>query len=63
MESQEATVRDLADRISGWDDRLASRRAALERQYAVLETTLSRLSAQGSYLASQIAALNQQSTQ
>lgn len=61
--AQQDTVRDLGDRISGWDDRLERRRSALERQYAALETTLSRLSAQGSYLASQLAALNQQSTQ
>lgn len=62
VEAQQTTVRDLGDRISAWDDRLAMRRSALERQYAALETTLSRLSAQSSYLASQIAALNQQST-
>ncbi|WP_309135721.1 flagellar filament capping protein FliD [Cellulomonas sp.] len=62
VEAQQSTVRDLGDRISDWDDRLAMRRTSLERTYAALETTLSRLSSQSSYLASQIAALNAQPT-
>lgn len=62
VEAQQGTVRDLGDRISDWDDRLAMRRSSLERTYAALETTMSRLSSQSSYLASQIAALNAQPT-
>lgn len=48
-------VKDLADRISAWDDRLAARRVGLERMYATLETTLSRMNSQASYLSSYLA--------
>ena len=34
--------RTLTSRISGWDDRLALRRTALERQFSALEVALSR---------------------
>lgn len=59
--AQQDTVRDLGDRIASWDDRLAMRRASLERTYAALETTLQKMNAQSSYLASQLAALTTQS--
>ena len=45
-------VKDLTERISAWDDRLAARRVGLERLYASLETTLSRMNSQASYLSS-----------
>lgn len=47
----------LGKSITDWDDRLAMRRTSLERQYTALETALSTLSSQSSWLASQIASL------
>ena len=52
VKAQQDAVRDLGDRITDWDDRLAMRRLTLERTYAALETTLSGLQSQSSYLAS-----------
>ncbi|MBO9567962.1 MAG: flagellar filament capping protein FliD, partial [Cellulomonas iranensis] len=39
-------VKDLTERISAWDDRLAARRVGLERLYASLETSLASLNSQ-----------------
>jgi len=50
--AQQDTVKDLTSRIADWDDRLAVRRASLEKLYATLETTLSGLQSQANYLAS-----------
>ncbi len=55
--SQQGIVDDLADRITGWDDRLAARRESLQRTYTTLETSLSSLQSQSSWLAAQIAQL------
>lgn len=44
--------------IEQWDDRLELRRAALTRQYTALETALSGLQAQSSWLSSQLASLS-----
>ena len=60
IQSQQSLVKDLGTRISDWDDRLAARRESLVRTYAALETSLSNLNSQSSYLASQIAALTSQ---
>ncbi|AEI10973.1 flagellar filament capping protein FliD [Cellulomonas gilvus] len=62
VQSQQSLVKDLGEQITDWDDRLAARRVALERQYASLETALSSLQSQSSYLASQIAALTASSS-
>jgi flagellar hook-associated protein 2 len=48
---------DLQDRIDDWDDRLALRRAALVRQFTAMETALSSLKQQSSWLAGQLASL------
>ncbi|QIK84314.1 flagellar filament capping protein FliD [Sanguibacter sp. HDW7] len=50
----EDTVKDLGNRIIAWDDRLAVRRAALERTYAALEVSLSKLNSTSSWLEQQI---------
>ncbi|MDQ0754162.1 flagellar filament capping protein FliD [Arthrobacter sp. B3I4] len=55
---QQSEVRDLADRISDWDSRLASRKATLQRTYSGLETALSNMKAQQSWLTSQLAGLS-----
>lgn len=60
---QQSEVRDLADRISDWDMRLASRKATLQRTYSGLETALSNMKAQQSWLTSQIAGLSGGSAQ
>lgn len=62
IQSQESLVKDLGDQIDSWDRRLELRRAALERTYATLETTLSRLTSQSTWLASQLASLPTWST-
>lgn len=54
----EGTVRELEDRILGWNDRLAVRRATLERTYAALEVTISRMNATSSWLEAQISQMN-----
>jgi len=50
-------VERLTKSIEEWDDRLALRRTSLERQYTALETALSRMQSQSSWLAGQIAGL------
>lgn len=47
----------LGKSITAWDDRLELRRTSLQRQYAALETALSGMQSQGSWLAGQIASL------
>ncbi|MDQ0424699.1 MULTISPECIES: flagellar filament capping protein FliD [Cellulomonas] len=48
-------VKDLTERITAWDERLAARRVGLERMYASLEKTLARMNSQASYLSSYLA--------
>ncbi|ROS73956.1 flagellar hook-associated protein 2 [Curtobacterium sp. PhB130] len=52
---QQSVVKDLNDQIDRWTDRLASRKSALQTQYAALETSLSKLQSQSSWLTSQLA--------
>ena len=47
----------LNKQIDNWDLRLVSRRAALQKQYATLETTLGKLNSQSTWLSGQIASL------
>jgi flagellar hook-associated protein 2 len=51
---QQDEVKRLSEQLGRWDIRLEQRRATLERTYASMETMLSRLQAQSSYLTSQI---------
>lgn len=55
---QQSEVRDLADRISDWDTRLASRQATLKSTYSALEVAMSNMKAQQSWLAGQLAGLS-----
>jgi flagellar hook-associated protein 2 len=50
-------IKGLNDQISGWDIRLATRRAALQRQFSNLEVSLGKLRSQSSWLAGQLAGL------
>jgi flagellar hook-associated protein 2 len=51
------SIARLGKNITDWDDRLTMRRTSLERQYTALETALSTLQSQSTWLASQIASL------
>jgi flagellar hook-associated protein 2 len=55
---QQSEVRDLADRISDWDTRLASRQATLKSTYSALEVALSNMKAQQTWLSSQLAGIS-----
>jgi len=52
---QQAVAKDLTTQIDSWTDRLAMRRASLQTLYSSLETSLSKLQSQSSWLASQLA--------
>lgn len=54
---QQDEVKALGDQILRWDVRLEQRKASLERTYARLETMMSQMQAQSSYLASQLDSL------
>jgi flagellar hook-associated protein 2 len=51
------SITRLSENIDAWDLRLELRRTSLERTYTALETALSGLQSQGTWLASQIASL------
>lgn len=54
---QQSTVRELGNRISDWDLRLASTKSGLQRTYSALEVALSGMKAQSTWLSAQVAAL------
>jgi flagellar hook-associated protein 2 len=47
----------MRDRIDAWDRSLTLRRATLDRQFSALETALSQMQSQSSWLSSQISTL------
>ena len=49
---------DFKDRIADWDVRLATRRKTLTRQFTAMETALSSLKNQSSWLAGQLGSLS-----
>ena len=60
IKNDQSALGKLNDQIAGWDTRLADRRTTLERTYANMEVALSNLQAQGSWLTSQLTALQAQ---
>jgi flagellar hook-associated protein 2 len=52
------SIAALNDQVEVWDVRLASRRAALQRQYSALEVALGKLKDQQSWLSGQLAGLS-----
>lgn len=54
---QQNEVTTLGDQIARWDIRLEQRQATLQRTYARLETMLSQMQSQSSYLTTQLASL------
>ncbi|MGY1660061.1 flagellar filament capping protein FliD [Geodermatophilus sp. SYSU D00705] len=61
-ETQDAQSKDLQKRIEDWDRRLELRRATLTRQFTAMETALSSLQNQSSWLSSQLSSLPKWST-
>jgi len=57
IQSHNSTISSLNDEISGWDSRLTAKQAALQQQFANLETALGTMKNQSSWLSSQIAGL------
>jgi flagellar hook-associated protein 2 len=56
-----AGIERLNDSIAAWDTRLELRRTSLTRQFAALETALSQMNSQSSWLSGQINSLNSSS--
>jgi flagellar hook-associated protein 2 len=57
-QGKDALVRDFQERIDDWDVRLAARRETLTRQFTAMETALSSLKQQSSWLAGQLSSLS-----
>ena len=55
--SSDSAAKDLTSRIEAWDIRLALRKSSLTRQFNAMETALSTLQNQGTWLAGQINSL------
>jgi flagellar hook-associated protein 2 len=58
IQGQQSYVKNLSEQVNGWDNRLALRRTALERTYASLEVSLSKINSQANWLTSQLESLN-----
>ena len=56
-----AAITRLNKSIADWDDRLALRRTTLERQFTALETAMSQMQSQSSWLSSQLSSLTKSS--
>jgi flagellar hook-associated protein 2 len=53
-QGQDSLAKDIEDRIAAWDLRLAARKEMLTRQFTAMETALSSLKNQSTWLAGQI---------
>ena len=56
-QGRETLVNDFKSRIADWDLRLAARKESLTRQFTAMETALSSLRNQSSWLSGQLASL------
>ena len=56
-EGRESTFKGIQERIDAWDLRLAKRKETLNRQFTAMETSLSSLRNQSTWLAGQINSL------
>jgi len=54
ISNKQSSITDLQKQIADWDDRLAVRRTRLESVYAQMETALSALQSQSSWLTAQL---------
>ncbi|MDR7280495.1 flagellar filament capping protein FliD [Catenuloplanes atrovinosus] len=57
INGRKSLIDNMNDQISGWDVRLAARKLALTRQFSAMETSLSSLNNQSSWLSGQLASL------
>ena len=57
MSARDNEIKGLGERITAWDSRLATREAALRRQFSAMESAMGQMRSQGSWLTSQLAAL------
>jgi flagellar hook-associated protein 2 len=55
--SRNSTIKDLTNRISDWDVRLATRQQTLQTQFTAMEVSLQKLQSQASWLSGQVASL------
>ncbi len=62
IKGRNTTIDRLNDSIESWDQRLELRRTTLTRQFTALETALSRMNSQSSWLAGQISSLSTSSS-
>ncbi len=62
VKGRQTTIERLQDSIDGWDIKLELRRTTLTRQFTALETALSRMNSQSSWLSGQISSLNSSSS-
>ena len=53
-----SSIKRLKDSIDDWDSRLTLRRATLTQQFTALETALSKMSSQSSWLSGQVSSLS-----
>jgi flagellar hook-associated protein 2 len=58
IQGQQSYVKSLNLQVESWDNRLALRRTTLERTYAALEVSMSKLNSQSDWLTSQIQQMN-----
>ena len=58
VQGREALVQDFKSRIADWDLRLATRKETLTRQFTAMETALSSLKNQSTWLAGQLGSLS-----
>jgi flagellar hook-associated protein 2 len=58
VKGRQTTIDRLQDSIDNWDIKLELRRTTLTRQFTALETALSRMNSQSTWLAGQISSLN-----
>ncbi|HET6563485.1 MAG TPA: flagellar filament capping protein FliD [Marmoricola sp.] len=62
LKGRQSTIDRLQDSIENWDIKLELRRTTLTRQFTALETALSRMNSQSSWLAGQISSLTPSSS-
>ncbi|MGR7025421.1 flagellar filament capping protein FliD [Geodermatophilus sp. URMC 62] len=55
---RDALAKDIQTRIDDWDLRLAARKATLSRQFTAMESALSSLKSQSSWLSGQLSSLS-----
>jgi flagellar hook-associated protein 2 len=58
INGRKTEIKRMQDSIADWDDRLALRQQTLQRQFTALETALSQMNSQSSWLSGQISQLS-----